>query len=180
MRVIFYLLVVSFLFDEHGLVKYFEKKANYLSFNIFLLLETIGLCIFFYQVLASSLIRKILIFVFPFLVGFWIFEFYKNSRYDILNHFIAAEQTLILFLIINFYYQELAKQNASYAYLTTRFWVVTAFFVYSAGTFFLLLYLPSLEFAEKTKYYVWNYVFIIIRTFLLSIAMFMKNNNKPI
>jgi len=54
-------------------------------------------------------------------------------------------------------------------------WIVTAFFIYIAGTFFLYLFIPSFNINEQREYYdIFNSIFTIIRTVLLCVAVFIK------
>ncbi|HSU51602.1 MAG TPA: hypothetical protein VLJ41_13450 [Segetibacter sp.] len=77
-----------------------------------------------------------------------------------------------------FYYEKIFLLNEPLIYDNTTFWVVSAFFLNAAGTFFLLLYISTLPSKEDQEgYYNLNYVFTILRTILLSIAMLMKNTS---
>lgn len=65
--------------------------------------------------------------------------------------------------------------NSVFIYAEAIFWVVTAYFIYFSGTFFLYLYIPTLtQNDQKTYYDILNSIFTIVRTALLSIAIFIK------
>jgi len=95
-----------------------------------------------------------------------------------LNTCINFENISILSFSIYYYYTVTIKKNISYIYEETKFWIVTAYFLNSAGTFFLYLYISSLNRDDIEKYYTLNYVFTIIRTIVLSVALLMKPPNK--
>lgn len=176
LRVIFFLLIINLLLDIYGLYTLTNKAANFVSFNIYTLIETAFLYIFFYRIFIRDLAKKTVLFVFSIFFIFWLSLFIKYGSSIFLLNCAALEYTTILAFAINYYYEQLVKANSSYVYLKPRFWIVSAYLVYVAGTFFLLLYIPLLPYEQQLKYYVLNYVFVIIRTILLSIAMFMKNN----
>ncbi|MGI8634590.1 MAG: hypothetical protein ACR2KZ_04220, partial [Segetibacter sp.] len=67
--------------------------------------------------------------------------------------------------------------NNALIYNNIKFWTVAAFFVNAAGTFFLLLYIPTLPTRDQAAYYILSYIFTTIRTILLCIAMLMNNDN---
>ncbi len=90
---------------------------------------------------------------------------------DYMNIFQTIENILILSAVIYFYYEQILKVSVLNIFSQPQFWVVTAYFIYFAGTFFLILYISSLNHKEQGQYYVMNYIFTIIRTILLSIAM---------
>ena len=82
-----------------------------------------------------------------------------------------------LLLIIYYYYEQIILINSAFIYAEATFWIVTAYFIYIAGTFFLYLYIPSLNDVEQEQYYVLNYIFTIIRTVLICVATFVKPGN---
>jgi len=79
---------------------------------------------------------------------------------------------------IYFYYEEIFLLNKPFIYLNPNFWIVSAYFLNASGTFFLLLYIPDLNATGQLKYYALNYMFLIIRSILLSIAMCMPDKDK--
>jgi len=152
-------------------------KSNYISFNTYLLIETICLYVFYQKIVFGKLVKKILSVVIILLVLFWINGFIKAGQNEFLYYSVTFENIFILVFAIYYYYEQVIILNKSYIYTKIRFWIVTAFFVNAAGTFFLLLYIPSLNNEDQQRYYLLNYLFVIIRTVLLSIAMFGKSED---
>lgn len=177
LRVIFCLLVLSHLLDLYGLYRTQHGRDTYVTFNINILLECLFLLWFFYLVLYNKYIRKAIFFVFAAFLIVWTYTFGKVGRQTFLDNFVIIENVTILLLALSYYFEQIVIENFTFLHIPQRFWIVSAYLVYVAGTFFLTLYLPSLSNDEGTKYYVLNYVFVIIRTILLTIAMFMKNEN---
>jgi len=169
---------VSLLVDLYGLYNLLQNRGNYLTFNIFILLETLSLYIYFYQILFQKYIKRIIIGLLVFFIAYWSLKFIKSGQTLALYSCLKVENISILILAIYFYYEQIIKINSVFIYREPRFWVVSAYLIYLAGTFFLLLYLPFFSPQDRLKFYgVLNSIFIIIRTILLSIAMFMKTNH---
>ena len=107
---------------------------------------------------------------------FWIYEFIKGGQEKFLYSCVTFENIFILVFAIYYYYEKIFLLNKSFIYTNAKFWIVSAYFINTAGTFFLLLYIPALTAKGQLKFYALNYMFMIIRTILLCIAMFMKND----
>jgi hypothetical protein len=110
-------------------------------------------------------------------VAFWLLRFLKVGQIKFLDDVVIFEYISILLLALYYYFEQIIEVNSGILYFEQRFWIVSAYLVYVAGTFFLLLYLPSSSHEDSQTYYLINYPFVIIRTLLLTVAMFMENNN---
>lgn len=179
MRVIFFLIIINFLSDLYGLYTDTHNQKNYISYNLYILIETFSLYIFFYQIILSGAVKKtILLTIISFFI-FWLYQFIRFGQQRFLDECITVENISLLAFCLYYYIEKIIKIDTAYIYTEKSFWIVTAYLIFISGTFFLLLYIPGLKGQEWQKYYVLNYVFVIIRTILLSIAMFMKNNDSP-
>ncbi len=177
LQVVFFLLAVTFIIDLYGLYTISNHKDNFLSYNIHLLVEGICFSIFFYQIFRNRPIRKIIYGTGGFFILYWLYKFIKVGGTDVfLGTCETIKNVLIFAFAIYYYYERVIKTNEISVFSRPAFWVVTAYLIYIAGTFFLLLYLPSLSKPDQEKYYILNYVFVVIRTIVLSVAMFMKSN----
>ena len=153
-----------------------QALPNFLPFNWFLLIETLTLYYFFHSIVSSSF-AKYLIYIFS--AGFlaiWINVYLKIGTGAFLDVCVALQNITIILLCIIYFYEQLKTPETLTIYNYPRFWVVTAYLLYSAGTFFLFLYIDSLHIGDQQRYYVLNYTFLFLKAILLSIAMFMKNN----
>lgn len=177
LRVIFFLLIFAFACDLYGYYSLSDQKGNFITYNLLILIEGLSLGFFFYQILNNKIVKQIL-----FVTGlgfsiFWVFKFLTYGRQTFLNSCITIENVSILAFAVYYYYEQVRRVRSTLIYNQPRFWIVTAYLIYIAGTFFLLLYLPSFSMEDQEKYYVLNYVFLILRTILLCIAMLMKTDN---
>lgn len=172
-RVIFWLLVVGFFTDL--LNNYISSKSEstiYIA-NIFTLVETQFLVYFFYRILRSKLVKKVLLISAALFTVFWAMLYVEAGQSQHLKSIFAVEAIGIILLSIFYFYEQLSFPDTPFVYMQPRFWVVTAYLIYTAGTFFLFLYLDSLELHLQRQYYLLNSLFLIFKTILLSIGMFM-------
>lgn len=117
----------------------------------------------------------------------WISFFIRSGTKDYLDNYQIIENILILLVVIYYYYEQIIKLNVNFIYTQRDFWIVTAYFLFVSGIFFLIVYIPSLGKEEAGNYYALNYVFTIIRTIFLSIGLatkpatetIKKNYNSP-
>jgi hypothetical protein len=181
LRVILFLLLANLASDLYGVYSIFShvnRGQNFVSFNIFILVETLCLYFYFYQILFSRSIRKAILFTGIVFLLYWLFRFIGIGAQVYLYNSATFEYISVLILAIYFYYSQIIKVDAVFIYRQPKFWVISAYLIYIAGTFFLLLYLPTLDVTVRQEYYnILNSLFTIIRTILLSIAMFMKTEH---
>lgn len=110
----------------------------------------------------------------------WILYFFKSGTKDYLDNYQIIENILILLTVIYYYYEQIIKLNVNFIYTQRSFWIVTAYFLFISGIFFLIIYIPLLKKEEKENYYALNYVFTIVRTIFLSIGILMKSTSEPV
>lgn len=178
LRVIFFLLIIGMCNDVYGIYLIWNRVGNFFNYNLFILIESLLLYYFFSLIIDSPFVKKILL-----ILGFtfsiiWIFFYVKFQNTAYYNACLNIENISILALCNYYYYEKIIKKNSHYIYTEPRFWIVTAYLIYIAGTFFLVLYIPSLNTEDQEKFYVLNYLFTIIRTILLSVAMFMQPSDQ--
>ena len=124
--------------------------------------------------MRSVFVKKIILLLSILYIVLWSYSFFKFGDKSYFSSCTNFENITVLGLAIYYYYEQIIVINSAFIYAETTFWIVTAFFIYIAGTFFLFLYIPSLSLPEQGKYYVLAYIFTIIRTVLLSVALLIK------
>jgi hypothetical protein len=172
-RVIFFAFTLSFINDIHALYSIYREKEDFLFNNIYVLLETLVIYYFFSQVIHTPLIKKIILWAALPFVAIWFFYIFEKGTLIYLNTCIIIENFSILIFSLIYYYENIIKKNVLFTYTEPKFWIISAYFIYSAGTFFLFLYLFTLSDSEQEDYYNLNYVFNIIRTILLCVGLTM-------
>lgn len=178
-RVILFLSAFGFVCDLYGLYTISQHKDNFLTYNLLVLVEGVSLGIFFYEILYKKLMKQLLLVIGFGYISYWLYKFFSIGERYYINKCVTIESICILAFALYYYYEQVIKINTTYIYSQPRFWIVTAYLIYIAGIFFLLLYLPSFSFQDRQKYYVLNYAFVILRTILLSLAMLMKAQHPP-
>ncbi len=170
------LSTLYFINDVYALyLLYYRHKSNFLFYNIVLLIETICLYYFFYLIIKDHFFKKILFFISIIFTVFWVFSFFKFGNKSYYWSCINFENISVLAIAIFYYYEQIIIINSAFIYAESVFWVVTAYLIYIAGTFFLYLYIPSFNSEEQKNYYdILNSIFTIIRTVLISVAIFIK------
>jgi len=88
---------------------------------------------------------------------------------------VTIENISIIILSIFYFYEQITVNFSREIYIKPRFWVVSAYMLYSAGTFFLFLFIGTVASNQQQNIYILNYAFLVIKSILLSIAMLMKN-----
>lgn len=170
------LLLIGFIGDICSFYLEYRGQPNFNIFNWFLLIETIFLYYFFFNVLSSRLAGIIIsIFTLGFLV-IWLRLFIKVGAKAYLDIGVTFENISIIILSILYFYEQVNKPDSHLFYNQPDFWVVAAYLVYSAGTFFLFLYIDVLQRHDQPKYYVLHDIFKVLKSILLCIAMFMQKD----
>lgn len=166
---------VLFIQDMYTLyLLYYKHRSNFLFYNIYQLAETMVLYYFLRNVINNSIARRVIPFFGLIYIAIWILSYLKFGDKSYFSSCTNFENMTVLVCTLYYYYKQITNTNSAFIYADTAFWTVTAFFISAAGTFFLYLYIASLSLEEKGKYYLLNYIFTIIRTFFLSVAIFIK------
>ncbi|WP_147203966.1 hypothetical protein [Segetibacter aerophilus] len=170
-------MIINLIVDLYGIYLLWTHKPNSYSFNIYTLIETVFLCVFYRKIIPNNIVKTLLLAFIAFFTVFWFIEIFIYTPKEFLWICVTVENIFIMATAIYYYYEQIFVLNKAFIYRYTNFWIVAAFFVNAAGTFFLLLYLSSLPPDVRENYYVINYLFTIIRSILLCIAFFRKNDN---
>lgn len=173
LRVILFVIVIGFLVDIYGFYLNSVGQSNFLFYNLFVLLETISLLVFYHSILKGKFIRVFIYIASAIFIILWSYMFATRGDTKFLDSAVTIEYVLILIASIYFYFQIIKKPETP-IFTSPHFWIISAYMLYIAGTFFLFLFLDTLPPKEQEKYYIVNFVFLLVKTILLSIAMFMK------
>jgi hypothetical protein len=172
-------LVLGFVHDAYGVYSIWTRRENIVIYNIFILFETLALFTFLLQLVVNRIAKVAVAAVAVLFFVFWIALWIKIGHNRYYNNFLTFQNFFLILFILYYYFERLTSPNAQIIYTQPSFWVVTSYLIFTSGTFFLILYYPSLNVAEREQVYLLNYIFAIIKTILLTVAMFMKNNPEP-
>jgi hypothetical protein len=165
------LIGLSTLTDFFSISIFANRATIAVTQNVYCLVETLTLLIFFNMYIGSKIGKYTLIYV---LIGFSILWFLLNMKVGFVlfeSKSLAVEVALIIAGSFLFFYFQLKDPKTLYIYKTHRFWFITAFLINLTGILFFFLYRPSLSQSEAETYRILNFFFLILRTILLSIGM---------
>lgn len=176
LRVIILLLIIGFFADIYSVYLANHRSPNFKIFNWFILVETLLLLHYFYKILPLKSHFKLflstaIIYTLLFLKDYY----FINGNRNYLDNIAAIENVIVIILSIVYFFKQISNPNNLDFQKYPQFWVVCAYLIYFSGTLFLFLYINTLPKAEQQNDYVLNYIFLIPKSLLLSIAMCMKN-----
>lgn len=159
------LIIINCIVDLYSLMQFFENKTNYISYNVSLLLELMTLSIFFIEVIVSKIFKIFVLIAFLLFSANWIYEFIELGQNSILYQSLVIQTLTIIIFCSGYFYQQTTITEH-----LPRFLIVVAYFIYSSGTLFFLLYLPFLSQEKWEQQHPLTFFLIIIRTILFSLA----------
>ena len=171
-------MVIGFFIDSLSNYQSSRYRTTYGLVNIFTLIETIWLMVFFQYIFKKKVLTIIIISSGILFFIFWLIMFIRHGNNKYMELLTAYEALAIIVLSVYYFYVQLKKSENSFLYLHHTFWIVSAYLIYTAGTFFLFLFQNSLTHEDQKNYFLLNSIFIIIKTALITVGMITKNANK--
>jgi len=153
-----------------------------ISLNVFSIVALVVLYFLYCSVVQPARLRKFILFsagalAIYFIIG--LFAGYDDS-FNSLNVVLLA--IVVIMWSILFFYEQVTKpmdENQLTFYSSPDFWVVCAYLIYFAGTFFLFIFIKINGKGTDTNfeysYNLINGIFVVLKNVLLSVAMFTKN-----
>ncbi len=176
LQVIFFLLIVSLVNDVYGLFTIARHSENFITYNLLTAVQALLIFYFFYLRIEYHLIKRVLQLLTLVYLATWFSYFVRFGTKGYFNDVENFENVIVLVISIYYFYEKIIKSTSAVVYTKPHFWIVSAFFIYSSGIFFLFLYIPSLSDVDQLKFYSLNYLFTIFKTSLLCVAMCMKQH----
>lgn len=156
----------------------------------FTIIAVLILAYLFQVIISSNLFRKIVIYSSLVLSAYIVIKLilYKspaelndNSTVEFNSINVAILAILVIIWSIIYFYEQLIKPTNStqlFLYSSPSFWIVTAYLLYFAGTFFLFIYIQQKVLKPGTEFFfqfnLINGVFRLIKNILLTAAMMTK------
>jgi hypothetical protein len=91
--------------------------------------------------------------------------------------FIGGTTLLIILFALIFFYFQLSNPNNLFISSSPSFWIVSGILLYKTGTFFLFLYVNSLNQNAKANFYIINSIFYLLESVLFTIGFLTKKND---
>lgn len=176
-RVLYYLLVFIFIHQiiYGSLLKRESDLAE--SFNSFYTpVEFLITSLYIRTLLRGRLYKTLILISILVYFTFWIPLFSFLGTQDYISYIRAFSYSLILIFSILYYYEQIRHPKTFFVYMQKSFWIVSGFFLFAAGTFFIFLFD---QFSGNVKGFFDQYVYIhallfIVRNFLFSMATLIK------
>lgn len=96
---------------------------------------------------------------------------------------IGIETIIILSFSFGFLYEKMNDPKTLFVYNDYRFWIVLAFMIYLAGSFFIYIFANQIPRSDLPRYWIFTYIFYVIKNILFSIAIlifcFQKTEKTP-
>ncbi|MBI1779811.1 MAG: hypothetical protein HYR66_00285 [Sphingobacteriales bacterium] len=153
-----------------------------MSLNLFTIVALILLFLLYFSIISGEKSRKLVIFSSIGITVYFISQIFighNSGNFNSMN--VAVLAILVITWSIVFFYEQLTKpadNSQLFLYSSPAFWVVAAYLIYFAGTFFLFIYSQNKDLAKGSDAYIQynliNGVFVLIKNILLSVAMFTK------
>ena len=181
LRVILFYVIYCILNEATNFYLQTIQSPNaILLFSLFTIIEYTFFCYFIYLILQNNFLKKTVLFAW---IAFLLFAltdflfFSKGQEFDSITS--GIESIVIILLCIGYLTTQLRKSTTLLNYSTFDFWVVIAFLIYFAGTFFLYIMTEGMRenVSFQLQYGIINSSFNILKNILLSVAMTMKLNN---
>lgn len=153
------------------------RVPAYFIYDLFTAVEFCFFSWFFYLVIHSTKIKKLIL---PVAILFLLFSLciYLFTPKSTSFSSVAAgvESILIIAMCIYYFFDQLKQPDNPAIYSSFNFWVIISFLIFLSGTFFLNIYADSMH-QDKSflkQYYLINFSFTLLKNILFSIAMLMK------
>ncbi len=161
-----------------AIYKYHSYPSYIFYLRIHLVFEYLLVTYFFYCLLKSSLVKKILLFlIFPFLV-YNVYDYILFGNEVFGNGPTLAELLIFMAVIIYYFFEKMQYYFQFPIYQTIDFWIFVGLFVYSSGIFFYILLFNN---SNKSDLYLINElkiiysIVIIIKNLILGLAFVNSN-----
>ena len=154
-------------------------NEGFFIYDIFSIIEVACFLFFIKQIIKNKKIAKYLPLIFFTFLGFNIIDYFFLRQPESFNSMASGvEAILIIISCLYYFYEQLREETSTLLIYTTHtFWIVIAFLIFFAGTFFLYIYTENISIDDKAfikQYIIINSVFYLLKNILFSIAMLMK------
>lgn len=160
------------VFDKTGLL---TNNLYNIIVSLFTIIEFVSFCLFFYYILKSYIIKRIIFIAIILFIPFCfinLFLQYKNfTNLDTIP--VTFQAIFVMSLCVYYFFEQIKNPNTLFIYNSYDFWAVTGILIYLSGTFFIFLLSSNLSKQELDDNWYINYVFNIIKNLLFSLSVFL-------
>lgn len=147
---------------------------NTILLQVFTLLEYLFFSIFFYIIVKTSILKKIIL---GFSILFSLFCIYFIVQKGV-KHFdsiqTSVEGILIIIYSIFYFYEQMNSSEVTFIYQGYKFWIVLGIILYIAGNLFFFTYASTLPQELRNQYMIINYTCNTIKNLLFATAIYIQ------
>ena len=176
LKVILFYIVYSFINDIALKAVFRNEQLVEVLLRIFTVVEYSLFSLFFYLVVKSAIIKKVIIglsFVF-FAITFY--NYYNNPRASFDSIPVSVESILIIIYCLYYFYERISEPQVTFIYSSYHFWVIIGILIYLSGAFFLFTQADNLSNQDKSNYWIIVYMTNILKNIFFSVAFYIKKN----
>ena len=155
--------------------------GNYIRKYFYTLLTAIEFCFFGFFIGVNVTSKKAKNIILVSSAGFLLFitAYSISTPIKIDSVSIGVETIFILTFSSYFLYERINDPKTLFIYNDYRFWIVMAFMLYLAGAFFIYIFANQIPKSELRRYWMFTYVFYIIKNILFSIGILIYALQRP-
>lgn len=179
LKIIFSYFIIYALFEVVGLYYAFHHWQNHFVQNSLSYLDILFLGVYFYQILESPWIKKIIISLIIITLILTAWSHLGTGRdFNRLDSFaLSVENLAMIFMSLLFFYQLLNTLDIKNLLVYSNFWIVVGILVYFSGAFFNFIFAEYVAFSKDeaiTSYFQIHEYFLFIQRIFLAIGLWFS------
>jgi hypothetical protein len=140
LRLLFFVYLVLFILNLMAAIYAYFDTTNIWIYDLICITAFITISFYLISILRSETRRKIIYFFLPVYIAFFLSYTYVLGYNSLFNSIsFAALSLLISTYCVLFFVEKLTRMEEEHLQDSYSFWVVTSFFVYYLGSFFIFL-----------------------------------------
>jgi hypothetical protein len=140
LRLLFFVYLVLFILNLMAAIYAYFDTTNIWIYDLICITAFITISFYLISILRSETRRKIIYFFLPVYIAFFLGYTYVLGYNSLFNSIsFAALSLLISTYCVLFFVEKLTRMEEEHLQDSYSFWVVTSFFVYYLGSFFIFL-----------------------------------------
>ncbi len=178
-KIIFVYCIIYAIFESIGWYYALHHWQNHFLHNTISYLDILFLGIYFYQILESTFIKKIVISLIIVVLALTVWSHLGTGRdYNRLDSFALSIGNLaMIFMSLLFFYQLLNSLDIKNLLVYPNFWIVVGILIYFSGAFFTFIFAEYIAFSKDeaiTSYFQIHEYFLFLQRIFLAIGLWFS------
>lgn len=155
-----------------------SKTAKTLYFLSYTFLEYFIFAFILYYNISNKIFKKLILALSALFIVF-IISFYLSSSIKLIDSIPIGIESILIFIFIFYYFFQSLRNNTTFVYQNTSFWLIVGILIYLGGTFFFNILGNNINNEDVNKYWYFSYIGDILKNIFFSIAiLFLARNPK--